>query len=124
MNDLIKKTIDYFYQYIEPLDYTDYAYLKIEIPVNQNTEMFGIQEFKDLLKSMNYREVHTIVKLINGTFYVYGNRIEARLKKEHVSIFESLERTINHFQQDVRVEDKKQDYFTKMIDFYTSFYKR
>jgi hypothetical protein len=124
MNDLIKKTIDYFYQYIEPLDYTEYAYLKIEIPVNQNTEMFGIQEFKDLLKSMNYREVHTIVKLINGTFYVYGNRIEARLKKEHVSIFESLERTINHFQQDVRVEDKKQDYFTKMIDFYTSFYKR
>lgn len=108
---------------IEKLDYTEYEYFFIELNHDVDlvtSDIFNIQDFKNLLIGLGYKEVFTLMKLTNGMFLIQNNKIHARVRKEHIGILESIHRTIVHVNETQKdIGFNKETYYNMVKKLYS-----
>lgn len=108
---------------VEKLDYTEYEYFFIELNHDVDlvtSDIFNIQDFKNLLIGLGYKEVFTLMKLTNGMFLIQNNKIHARVRKEHIGILESIHRTIVHVNETQKdIGFNKETYYNMVKGLYS-----
>lgn len=109
---------------IEKMDYTEYEYLIIKVPQNPEfvtNDVFNTKDFKNLLNGLGYREVFSLMKLTNATFYIQDNTIQARLKKEHINTVQKIQRTIETI-NNIQLQDNisKKTYLDYVKEMYSN----